>query len=163
MAMPTRLDGDDTMLKNDAMPSMVLVVCALIEREGKIFLGRRAPGRSLAGKWELPGGKQEPGESPQQALQREIYEELGWKTEPQFPVGTVTTLDNDRLLSLEAWFTLAPDTLPTPQVHDAFAWVDPQELFAPTLDRAPEAPLLEELAPADIPLIKAWLNQINSW
>ena len=142
------------------MPPVVLVVCALLEREGKILLGRRAPGRSLAGKWELPGGKQENGESPQQALQRELREELGWETEPQFPVSAVVTSDKGRDLRLEAWYTLgpptlAPDTLPTLQVHDAFLWVDPEELFEPTPAYGVH-PLLEELAPADIPLLKAW-------
>ncbi|NNM54461.1 MAG: NUDIX domain-containing protein [Spirochaetales bacterium] len=139
----------------------VLVVCALIEREGKILLGRRAPGRSLAGKWELPGGKQERGESPELALQRELREELGWETEPQYAVSAVVTSDMGCHIRLEAWYTLAPKTLPTAQVHDAFVWVDPRELFENTPAHGSQ-PLLEELAPADIPLIKAWLAQSSS-
>ena len=138
------------------MPPVVLVVCALLEREGKILLGRRAPGRALAGKWELPGGKQENGESPQEALQRELREELEWDVEPQYPVSAVVTSDRGRDLRLEAWYTLAPVGLPTARVHDAFLWVNPQELFEATPAYSVH-PLLEELAPADIPLLKAWV------
>ncbi len=52
------------------------VVTALIRSQGKVLLGRRPEG-SLAGVWEFPGGKIEPGEIPEQALARELREELG--------------------------------------------------------------------------------------
>lgn len=51
------------------------VVAAFIEQDGKVFAAKRASGE-LAGKWEFPGGKIEKGETPQQALRREIKEEL---------------------------------------------------------------------------------------
>ena len=56
---------------------MVQVVAAVLQREGKILIGQRKPEQSHALKWEFPGGKVESGESPEQALARELEEELG--------------------------------------------------------------------------------------
>jgi 8-oxo-dGTP diphosphatase len=53
------------------------VVCAVIERGPQVLLARRPPGKHLPLKWEFPGGKVEPGESPAAAIVREIREELG--------------------------------------------------------------------------------------
>jgi 8-oxo-dGTP diphosphatase len=55
---------------------MLQVVAALIERDGKILIGQRTPAQSHPLKWEFPGGKVEPGESPVQAVVRELEEEL---------------------------------------------------------------------------------------
>ena len=56
---------------------MIVVTAAVIRRGGSVLLGLRPPGRHLGGYWEFPGGKIEPGETPQQALARELNEELG--------------------------------------------------------------------------------------
>ena len=56
---------------------MVQVVAAILERSGTILIGRRRPQQSHPLQWEFPGGKVEPGESPAQALERELEEELG--------------------------------------------------------------------------------------
>jgi 8-oxo-dGTP diphosphatase len=53
------------------------VVAALIERDGRLLIGQRRRGGSFALKWEFPGGKVRPGEPPEQALARELREELG--------------------------------------------------------------------------------------
>jgi 8-oxo-dGTP diphosphatase len=55
---------------------MMQVVAAVIEREGRILIGRRTAAQSHPLKWEFPGGKVEPGETPPQALARELEEEL---------------------------------------------------------------------------------------
>jgi len=55
----------------------LLVAAALVEQDGRILMSRRRPDQSLPGCWEFPGGKIEAGESPEQALAREIEEELG--------------------------------------------------------------------------------------
>ena len=56
---------------------MVQVVAAILEREGRILVGQRTSEQSHPLKWEFPGGKVEPGESAEQALSRELEEELG--------------------------------------------------------------------------------------
>lgn len=57
---------------------MVLVVAmALLDSHGRVLLAERPPGKAMAGLWEFPGGKVEPGETPEAALQRELEEELG--------------------------------------------------------------------------------------
>jgi 8-oxo-dGTP diphosphatase len=54
----------------------IRVVCAIIERQGRLLAARRGPGMSHAGLWELPGGKVRPGERPSRALRREMQEEF---------------------------------------------------------------------------------------
>ncbi|WP_072247140.1 (deoxy)nucleoside triphosphate pyrophosphohydrolase [Roseibaca calidilacus] len=60
---------------------MVLVsAVALIDADGRVLLAQRPPGKPMAGLWEFPGGKVEPGETPEAALIRELHEELGIET-----------------------------------------------------------------------------------
>ena len=56
---------------------MVQVVAAILQNDGNILVGQRTPEQSHPLKWEFPGGKVEPGESPEEALARELEEELG--------------------------------------------------------------------------------------
>jgi 8-oxo-dGTP diphosphatase len=58
-------------------PIVLVAAVALLNRDGKVLIARRPPGRPLAGLWEFPGGKVEAGEEPETALIREILEELG--------------------------------------------------------------------------------------
>ena len=58
-------------------PIVLVVACVLLDAEGKVLLARRPEGRSLAGLWEFPGGKIEAGEEPEDAVVRELREELG--------------------------------------------------------------------------------------
>ena len=58
-------------------PALRFVAAALILREGEVLIGQRRPDQPMALQWEFPGGKIEPGESPEQALARELEEELG--------------------------------------------------------------------------------------
>lgn len=56
---------------------VLVAACALIDADGRVLLTRRPEGKALAGLWEFPGGKMDPGESPEEAVIRELNEELG--------------------------------------------------------------------------------------
>ncbi len=62
-------------------PIVLVVACALVDADRRVLIAQRPEGKSLAGLWEFPGGKVEPGETPEQALLRELDEELGVETE----------------------------------------------------------------------------------
>ncbi|WP_411037399.1 8-oxo-dGTP diphosphatase MutT [Shinella sp. BYT-45] len=70
------------MTETIAKPRRILLVaaCALIDADGRILLAQRPEGKALAGLWEFPGGKVEPGETPEETLIRELEEELGIRT-----------------------------------------------------------------------------------
>lgn len=66
------------MSQSDTAPPIILVAaCALVDGDGRVLLAQRPEGRSMAGLWEFPGGKVEDGERPEEALIRELKEELG--------------------------------------------------------------------------------------
>ncbi|WP_406133346.1 (deoxy)nucleoside triphosphate pyrophosphohydrolase [Streptomyces zaomyceticus] len=107
-------------------PVVVVVAGALYDR-GRLLAARRSAPVELAGRWELPGGKLEPGESPEEALIRELREELGVEVEPgeripgEWPLkpGYVLRVWTARLLSGE----------PRPlEDHDALRWLSRSEL-----------------------------------
>lgn len=61
-------------------PIVLVAACALLDADGRVLVAERPAGKSMAGLWEFPGGKVEPGETPEQTLIRELEEELGVET-----------------------------------------------------------------------------------
>jgi 8-oxo-dGTP diphosphatase len=126
----------------------VAVVCALIEdATGRLLLAQRPPGKALAGFWEFPGGKIEPGETPEHALARELREELG--AEPALgaalrPVTFDYPALRVRLLPYAAYWSAA---LPPPVGREGqvLRWVRAEKID-PT-----------EMPPADAPILAEWL------
>jgi 8-oxo-dGTP diphosphatase len=106
------------------------VVAAVIIHEGKILGCRRASHKDAAGLWEFPGGKVESGESPQEALRREISEELSLTVAPWRMLDKSVTQVNEALtIQLECWVIIL-DQLPVLESsdHDEFVWLRPEEL-----------------------------------
>ena len=62
------------------MKTVLVSAVALIDIDGRVLLGQRPEGKTMSGLWEFPGGKVEPGETPEAALVRELNEELGIDT-----------------------------------------------------------------------------------
>ncbi len=69
--------------KQDPGRVVLVVAVALIDAQGRVLLARRPEGKKMAGLWEFPGGKMEPGETPEAALARELREELGIEASPR--------------------------------------------------------------------------------
>jgi 8-oxo-dGTP diphosphatase len=103
------------------------VVAAVIEREGKLLITRRPEGRHLSGLWEFPGGKPEPGETLEDALRREIKEELGADVHPRERIETVEWEYLDKRVSL-VFFRCAIRGEPRPLEGQEMAWVTPSDL-----------------------------------
>jgi 8-oxo-dGTP diphosphatase len=59
---------------------VLVAACALVDRDGRVLVAQRPEGKAMAGLWEFPGGKVEPGETPEACLMRELDEELGVRT-----------------------------------------------------------------------------------
>lgn len=110
----------------EAVP-IVEVVAAVIERDGRVLITRRPPGTHLAGLWEFPGGKREPGESPVGALQREIREELGARVTVGEVIDAVEWSYPDKRVRI-SFFRCALDGELVPPGPLAMAWVRPDEL-----------------------------------
>jgi 8-oxo-dGTP diphosphatase len=60
-----------------SLKTVLVAACALVDADGRVLIAQRPAGKAMAGLWEFPGGKVEPGERPEQSLIRELEEELG--------------------------------------------------------------------------------------
>jgi mutator protein MutT len=102
-------------------------VAAVIERDGQILLTRRRPGSHLAGLWEFPGGKPHAGETREEALRREIAEELGVDAEVGAAIETIDWRYPDRRVRLH-FFYCAIRGEPQPLEGQEMQWVRREEL-----------------------------------
>ncbi|WP_435372480.1 (deoxy)nucleoside triphosphate pyrophosphohydrolase, partial [Streptomyces ficellus] len=104
-----------------------VVVAGAVFDKGRLLAARRSAPPELAGRWELPGGKLEPGESAQEALVRELREELGVETEPGQRIPGDWPLAPGYVL--QVWTARLVSGRPRPlQDHDELRWLTRQEL-----------------------------------
>lgn len=126
-------------------PLLLVVAAALFDTQGRVLLAQRPEGKSLAGLWEFPGGKLEPGETPEQALVRELREELAIEAAPQdlWPVAFASH-------TYEAFHLLMP-------LYGLRQWQgEPRAIEAPSLAWVePSALASYPMPPADLPLVEA--------
>jgi len=125
------------------------VVGAVILRDGKVFCAQRAAGGAAGNKWEFPGGKVEPGETPESALVRELREELGVGATlgPQFTTTEVSGEDGTPVRLTTFIATIPADAEISLVEHQRAVWLAPYELG--TLDwAAADRPTVDLLAKA---------------
>lgn len=126
------------------VPRPVEVACGLIERDGRLLVAQRPPGKASGLKWEFPGGKLEPGESGAAALVRELREELGLEVEVGRALAPVTHDYGAFAIALLPFCCRIVAGEPQPHEHVAVRWCAPEEIAA--LD----------LTAADVPVLQAW-------
>lgn len=130
---------------------MVLVAAvALIDADGRVLLAQRPEGKSMAGLWEFPGGKVEPGETPEAALIRELQEELAINTEASClaPLTFASHSYDDFHLLMPLFACRRWKGIVRPMEGQRLTWAHAQDLRN------------YEMPPADLPLIpmiQAWL------
>ena len=129
--------------------SLLVAAAALIDADGRVLICQRPEGKSLAGLWEFPGGKLEPGETPEACLIRELDEELGIRVAQACLAPFVFASH-----AYESFHLLMPLYLlrrwegqVTRREHAALKWVKPTQLFH------------HPMPPADAPLC-AWLRDL---
>ncbi|MEW6439424.1 MAG: (deoxy)nucleoside triphosphate pyrophosphohydrolase [bacterium] len=108
---------------------MLRVTAAVIERDGRVLIARRREGR-FAGKWEFPGGKVEPGETPEACLERELREELEIEAETGRFICSSRFDYGDFAIELLAYEVSWLQGEMRPREHEELRWVPPQELGA---------------------------------
>jgi 8-oxo-dGTP diphosphatase len=106
----------------------VRVTAAVIEEGGKVLIARRRPGKHLGGKWEFPGGKIEPGETPEQSLARELAEELAIEGCVREFLGSASYEGDGVSLELLVYKVERSRGEPVLREHDEVRWVSPWEL-----------------------------------
>ena len=131
------------------VPTVLVVAVALIDVDGRVLIAKRPEGKALAGLWEFPGGKVEPGERPEAALIRELREELGIEVTESCLAPFVFASHG-----YESFHLLMPlylcrrwSGVVVAHEHAALAWVKPNMLS--------DYPM----PPADAPLV-AWLRDL---
>ncbi|MDP2520502.1 8-oxo-dGTP diphosphatase MutT [Shimia thalassica] len=132
------------------MKTVLVSAVALIDVDGRVLLAQRPEGKSLAGMWEFPGGKVEQGETPEQALIRELQEELGIDTWASClaPLTFASHTYDDFHLLMPLFACRKWDGIPSSQEGQKLQWVRPENLRD------------YKMPPADIPLVpilRDWL------
>ncbi|HLL59183.1 MAG TPA: (deoxy)nucleoside triphosphate pyrophosphohydrolase [Allosphingosinicella sp.] len=124
----------------------MVVAAALVSSDGRVLLQQRAPGRQMEGLWEFPGGKIEEGELPEQALIRELQEELGVETDMAClaPAAFASASLGKRHLVLLLYICRSWRGEAQPLDASALTWVRPPQMYALPMPPA-DRPLIELL------------------
>jgi 8-oxo-dGTP diphosphatase len=132
---------------NTPQPLMLVVAVALVDPDGRVLIAQRPDGKSMAGLWEFPGGKIEAGERPEQALIRELGEELGIRVQEAClaPFTFASHTYSAFHLLMPLYVCRRWDGSPKPRHHAALKWVRPRDLMGAMKDYPMPA--------ADLPLI----------
>ena len=125
---------------------MIVVAAALTDDRGRVLLQQRAPGRSMAGLWEFPGGKVEANELPEAALVRELREELGVGIDPESfePACFASARNGERHMILLLYLCRSWNGEPRPLDASALRWEKPAGMRALAMPPA-DAPLIDLL------------------
>ena len=132
------------------MKITLVVACALVDADRRVLIAQRPEGKQLAGLWEFPGGKVEPGETPEAALIRELEEELGvsTKTACLAPLSFASYSYESFHLLMPLYVCRKWQGTPQPREQSALKWVRPQALRdypMPPADEPLIAPLCDLL------------------
>ena len=111
-------------------PILLVVACALVDADRRVLIAQRPEGKQMAGLWEFPGGKVEPGETPEDALIRELREELAVETKTAClaPLSFASHSYESFHLLMPLYVCRRWQGLPHPREHAALKWVRPQRL-----------------------------------
>jgi 8-oxo-dGTP diphosphatase len=131
---------------------VLVVACALVDPDHRVLVTQRPEGKQLAGLWEFPGGKLDPGERPEAALMRELHEELGLVVkEPCLaPLTFASHPYEDFHLLMPLYICRRWEGTPMSREGQALKWVRPgklRELAMPPADEPLIPPLIDLLGP----------------
>jgi 8-oxo-dGTP diphosphatase len=130
---------------------VVEVAAGLIRHEGRYLIAKRKPGVHLAGFWEFPGGKREPGETLEECLQRELFEELNIRVDTPIPFRIIRHDYAEKAVELHFFHCRIENGLASPLECAEIRWVYPHELAG------------FQFPPADRPIIDALQHEgVNS-
>jgi 8-oxo-dGTP diphosphatase len=115
--------------KKESKKPHINVSAALIFQNGSILITKRLPGYHLAGLWEFPGGKQEPDESLEECLEREIKEELDIEVRAEKLISTVRHEYEKKIVSLHFFNCILISGVPRAIECQEFKWIKPEDLI----------------------------------